>query len=158
MRPEHPPEQWLLKAWDGDVLIDLIFEPAGIRVTDQLIDRGEVLNVAGMQVRVMALDDVLTTKLLALDEHNADYSGLLRCRSAGRCASRSTGPRYRSGRRRALSRPPSSSSPRSWGSAKRNRFRDSMRWGTLGATWTPRRSPEPSGHGRRTDQAGRAPA
>ena len=27
MRPETPPEQWLLKAWDGEILIDLIFEP-----------------------------------------------------------------------------------------------------------------------------------
>lgn len=77
MRPDRPPEQWLFKAWDGDVLIDLIFEPAGVRVSDQLIERGEDLNVAGMQIRVMALDDILVTKLLALDEHNADYSGLL---------------------------------------------------------------------------------
>ncbi len=77
MRPEHPPEQWLLKAWDGDVLIDLIFEPAGMRVTDEVLERGERLNVAGMLVGVMALDDILATKLLALDEHNADYARLL---------------------------------------------------------------------------------
>jgi hypothetical protein len=77
MRPEHPPEQWLLKAWDGDLLIDLIFEPSGVRVTDELIERGEQLTVAGMLVQVMALDDILVTKLLALDEHSADYRDLL---------------------------------------------------------------------------------
>jgi Uncharacterised nucleotidyltransferase len=77
MRPERPPEQWLLKAWDGDLLIDVIFEPAGIRVTDAVIERGEDLNVAGMVVRVMALDDILVTKLLALDEHSADFRDLL---------------------------------------------------------------------------------
>ncbi len=77
LRPERPPEQWLLKAWDGDVLVDLIFEPAGIRVTDEVLERGERLSVAGMLINVMALDDILVTKLLALDEHNADYSGLL---------------------------------------------------------------------------------
>jgi len=77
MRPEHPPEQWLLKAWDEKVLVDLIFEPAGIRVTDEVLARGEDLNVAGMQVHVMALDDILVTKLLALDEHNADYGAVL---------------------------------------------------------------------------------
>jgi hypothetical protein len=27
MRPEKPAENWLYKAWDGDVLIDLIFSP-----------------------------------------------------------------------------------------------------------------------------------
>jgi Uncharacterised nucleotidyltransferase len=77
MRPEKPPEQWLYKAWDGDVMIDLIFEPAGIRVTDAVIERGEELNAAGMPVPVMALDDILATKLMALDEHNADYADLL---------------------------------------------------------------------------------
>lgn len=77
MRTERPPEQWLLKAWADEVLIDLIFEPAGIRVTDDVLERGEELNVAGMQVPVMAVDDIMVTKLLALDEHDADYPGLI---------------------------------------------------------------------------------
>lgn len=77
MRTERPPETWLFKAWDGPILIDLIFEPAGMRVTDEVIERGEELNAAGKQVPVMALDDILVTKLLALDEHNADYGDLL---------------------------------------------------------------------------------
>jgi hypothetical protein len=77
MRPERPPEQWLYKAWDDSVLIDLIFEPAGVRVTDQVLERGDELNAAGKQVPVMALDDLLATKLLALDEQNADYVDLL---------------------------------------------------------------------------------
>jgi hypothetical protein len=77
MRPERPPEQWLYKAWDGGILIDLIFEPAGVRITDETIERGEELSVAGMQIPVMALDDILVTKLLAVDEHSADYRDLL---------------------------------------------------------------------------------
>jgi hypothetical protein len=77
MRPERPPEQWLLKAWDGEVLIDLIFEPSGMRITDDVIERADWLGVAGMQIRVMALDDILLTKLLALQEHDADYRDLL---------------------------------------------------------------------------------
>jgi hypothetical protein len=77
MRPERPPEQWLLKAYDGDVLIDLIFEPVGMRVTDAVLERGDRLNVDGMMVPVMALDDIMVTKLLALDEHECDYPGLL---------------------------------------------------------------------------------
>jgi len=77
MRTEKPPEQWLFKAWDGEILIDLIFEPAGVRITKEVLERGEELSVAGMYVRVMALDDILVTKLLALDEHCADYRDLL---------------------------------------------------------------------------------
>ena len=77
MRPETPPEQWLRKAWDGEILVDLIFEPSGMRVDDDAIARGEEISVEAMQVRVMALDDILTTKLLALDEHSADYRDLI---------------------------------------------------------------------------------
>jgi hypothetical protein len=74
MRTERPPEQWLYKAWDGDVLIDLIFEPSGMRITDEVLERGEDLSVAGMYVRVMNLDDIFVTKLLAIDEHDVDYT------------------------------------------------------------------------------------
>jgi hypothetical protein len=78
MKAERPPEEWLLKVWDGDVLIDLIFGPSGIEMTDEVIERGDVLNVLSMELRVMSLEDVLTTKLEALTEHELDYSSLLR--------------------------------------------------------------------------------
>ena len=61
LRPEDPPEEWLVKAWDGDVLVDLIFGPKGLPMTDEVIARGEELAVLGMDMRVMALEDVLTT-------------------------------------------------------------------------------------------------
>ncbi|HEU4598730.1 MAG TPA: nucleotidyltransferase [Solirubrobacterales bacterium] len=77
MRPETPPEQWLLKAWDDDILIDLIFEPSGMQIDEEAIARGEELSVMAMQMRVMDLDDILVTKLLALDEHSADYRDLI---------------------------------------------------------------------------------
>jgi hypothetical protein len=77
MRPETPPEQWLRKAWDGNILIDLIYEPSGIRIDDEVIARGDVMSVEAMQIRVMDLDDLLVTKLLALDEHSADYRDLI---------------------------------------------------------------------------------
>ena len=77
MRPEDPPEQWLLKAWDGDILVDLIFEPSGMRIDDEAIARGDDLSVMAMQMRVMDLDDILITKLHALDEHSADYRDLI---------------------------------------------------------------------------------
>ncbi len=77
MRPETPPEQWLLKAWDGEILVDLIFEPSGMRIDDEVLARGEMLSVMAMQTRVMDLDDILITKLMALDEHSADYGDLI---------------------------------------------------------------------------------
>jgi Nucleotidyl transferase of unknown function (DUF2204) len=77
MRVEKPPEEWLHKAWDGDVLIDLIFAPRGLDVTDEVMERGEFLHVAGITIPVMALDDVLATKLMALNEHQLDYTSAL---------------------------------------------------------------------------------
>lgn len=77
MRPQRPPEEWLYKAWDGDVLVDVIFQPRGLEVDDELIARGEQLSLLGMTVPTMAIEDVLTTKLLALGEHRLDYTGVL---------------------------------------------------------------------------------
>ena len=77
MRAEQPPEEWLLKAWDGDTLVDLIFEPSGLEVTDDVLERGEEMDVLGMRMKVMALEDVIVTKLLALDEHRIDFESLV---------------------------------------------------------------------------------
>jgi len=78
MRPERPPEEWLVKAWDGETLVDLIYCPKGMPIDDEVIARGEELAVLGMEIRVMALEDVMATKLLALTEHSLRYEGLLR--------------------------------------------------------------------------------
>jgi hypothetical protein len=77
MKAERPPEAWLYKARDGDVLVDVIFEPRGLAVDDDLIARGEEREVMAIGIRLMALEDVLTSKLMALDEHSADFSRLL---------------------------------------------------------------------------------
>src|SRR4051812_32568702 len=77
MRIEDPPEEWLVKAWDGDTLVDLIFWPKGLPVDDDVIARGEERSVLGMEMRVMALEDVLVTKLMALTEHSLRYESLL---------------------------------------------------------------------------------
>ena len=77
MRREIPPEDWLVKAWDGDVLVDLIHHPRGLPNDDEVIARGEELSVLSMEIRVMALEDVMATKLMALTEHSLRYDGLL---------------------------------------------------------------------------------
>jgi Uncharacterised nucleotidyltransferase len=76
-RVEDPPEEWLYKAWDGNVMIDVIFEPSGGPVDDAMFERAEELEVHAMTMRVMALEDVLVTKLLSLGEHEIDYEPVL---------------------------------------------------------------------------------
>jgi len=77
MKAERPPEAWLFKAWDGEVLVDVIFEPRGLVVDDELVARAEEREVMAIGIRLMALEDVLVSKLMSLDEHSADYSHLL---------------------------------------------------------------------------------
>jgi predicted nucleotidyltransferase len=78
MRPERPPEGWLYKAWDDDqVMVDLIFEPVGLPIGDDAFERSDELEVEAVPMRVMALEDLFVTKLLALDEQTLDYKGLL---------------------------------------------------------------------------------
>jgi len=78
MRADDPPEEWLVKAWDGDVLIDLIFWPKGLPIDDEVMARGEEMSVLSMEMRVMAIEDVLITKLMSLTEQHLRYQSLLR--------------------------------------------------------------------------------
>ena len=78
MKGEKPPEGWLYKAWDdNDVLVDLIFEPAGHPVTDEMLDRADELDVNAIRLPVMSADDVVAAKLLALNEHHMDYPDII---------------------------------------------------------------------------------
>src|SRR6266480_1205012 len=77
MRMERPPEGWLYKAFDGDVMVDLIFEPTGVEVDDALLDRADEREVVALRMKVLAAEDIMVTKLLALREHELDYDGVL---------------------------------------------------------------------------------
>jgi hypothetical protein len=77
MTTDRPPEGWLYKAWDQDILIDLLFAPANVPVTDTVLDRSDELMVLSVPMQVAAIDDIMATKLLALNEHSVDYKQLL---------------------------------------------------------------------------------
>ena len=77
MRIERPAEDWLYKAYDGDVLIDLIFRPTGVPITDEVLERAEEREVNAVRMKVLPVEDVLVTKLLALGEHELDYDPVL---------------------------------------------------------------------------------
>ena len=77
-RSETPPEGWLVKLWHGDVLVDLIHTVTGYESVEEILQRAEVMRVASLDIPVAAMEDVLTPKLLAFDEHYLDYTGALR--------------------------------------------------------------------------------
>lgn len=77
MRAQHPPEEWLLKAWRDDVLLDLIYRPTGMEITDEVLARADMLPVMAVATPVMHVDDMLITMLMSLDEHRLDYEPVL---------------------------------------------------------------------------------
>ena len=77
MRLEKPPEDWLLKAYDGDVLIDVIFAPSGLEITDEIIDGAEELEILAQRMKVLSLEHLMITKLSCLREHELDYDAHL---------------------------------------------------------------------------------
>jgi len=77
MRPHECPEEWLVKACDGNCLIDLIFRPAGGRVDDKLLDRAVEQRVAAVSMPVLPATDLAVMRLLAFTENDCDFSDYL---------------------------------------------------------------------------------
>jgi Uncharacterised nucleotidyltransferase len=77
MRTERPPEEWLYKAWHEDVLIDIIFGPSGLELTDEVLERADTIPVMSVATPVMAIEDMLVTMLFAMDEHCLDYAAVV---------------------------------------------------------------------------------
>jgi predicted nucleotidyltransferase len=77
MTRKPTPEEWLAKVCDEDVQVDLIYNPAGLEIDDEVMERGDDIEVNGMTFRVMAVDDAMTTKLYAFKEHYLDYESVL---------------------------------------------------------------------------------
>jgi hypothetical protein len=76
LRVEHPPEDWLEKVYDGDVLIDLIFRPAERPVTREELARADELKVDSVYMPVLSATDLVLSKILVLTEHYCDYATL----------------------------------------------------------------------------------
>lgn len=77
MRTERPPEGWLLKAFDGDVLVDLIYRPAGLPVDDGIFARASRIDVLAQPLLVASASDVLASKILALTEQDPNLRPVL---------------------------------------------------------------------------------
>jgi hypothetical protein len=79
MTVQRPPEGWLIKAFDGDLMIDLIFCLADEPVSWQLLDRAELMNVAAVQMPVLGATDLVLSWLGSFSEHYADFAATLTC-------------------------------------------------------------------------------
>jgi hypothetical protein len=77
LRIEEPPEDWLFKVFNGDVMVDVLFRLNGEAVEPSLLERADVIEVLSIQMPVLSANDVLGPKLNALDEHQCDFAAVL---------------------------------------------------------------------------------
>jgi hypothetical protein len=73
----EPPEGWLVKAYDGDVLIDLIFRPVERPVTSATLADSEALSLAGISLPVLSATELLIHGLLRLTTQECDLTSAL---------------------------------------------------------------------------------
>ena len=72
----HPPEDWLVKVHTDGVVVDLLHRANGFGVAEGLA-RAETMSVLSVEMAVLAPTDLVTEKLLALDEHYCDLAMVL---------------------------------------------------------------------------------
>jgi Uncharacterised nucleotidyltransferase len=78
MRTERPPLPWLVKAYQDDILIDLIFRPVERPVTEETLADVDQIPIAAAMVPVLSGTELLIHSLLTLTVHECDLSAPLR--------------------------------------------------------------------------------
>jgi aminoglycoside-2''-adenylyltransferase len=74
VRRRHKPRavtDHIVQVWDGEVQVDLVFDPAGLPVYSEVASRADELPVASMSMRVMSIEDVRHTSLQTIKKRLA---------------------------------------------------------------------------------------
>jgi hypothetical protein len=77
LRTERPPEDWLVKAFDGQILIDLIHRPVERPVTDETLEDIDVLPIGAIAVPVLSATELMVHRLLTFTEHDCNFVGAI---------------------------------------------------------------------------------
>jgi len=71
---EVPPEGWLVKVYDDDRLIDLIFRPVQRPVTDKTLADTDEISVGAVHMPVLSATELMIHKMLTWSAHTCDYA------------------------------------------------------------------------------------
>jgi Uncharacterised nucleotidyltransferase len=77
MRIAEPPEGWLIKAFDSDRMVDLIFSLSGHPDTAAVLGRATEMDVAAVRMPVLEATDLVISWLCSFSEHHADFADTL---------------------------------------------------------------------------------
>jgi hypothetical protein len=73
-RAEVPPEGWLVKVFDEDRLVDLIFQPVQRPVTDSTLADTDIIAVNAVHMPVLSASELMIHKMLTWSAHHCDYA------------------------------------------------------------------------------------
>lgn len=76
LRPYRPPEDWLVKVYDGEWTVDLIYRLNG-RPAKEFLDGSDEMEVGSVRMPVLSGTALVTSRLRALTEHNCDFGAIL---------------------------------------------------------------------------------
>ena len=71
---ERPPEDWLVKVYDDDRMVDLIHRPVETPVTDETLRDTEVISVEAISMPVISATQLMIHKLLSYSQHYCDFA------------------------------------------------------------------------------------
>ncbi|MBM2618707.1 nucleotidyltransferase [Actinoplanes sp. LDG1-06] len=73
-RTEQPPEDWLVKVYDEDRMVDLIYRPVETPVTDVTLNDTEQISVEAIYMPVLSATQLMVHKLLSYSQHYCDFA------------------------------------------------------------------------------------
>ena len=71
---EQPPEDWLVKVYDEDRMVDLIYRPVESPVTDETLHDTEQISVEAIAMPVLSATQLMIHKLLSYTQHYCDFA------------------------------------------------------------------------------------
>jgi hypothetical protein len=73
-RAEVPPEGWLVKVFEDDHLVDLIYNPVQRPVTDETLADVDILPVNAVHMPVLSASELMIHKMLTWSTHYCDFA------------------------------------------------------------------------------------
>jgi hypothetical protein len=73
-RTEQPPEDWLVKVYDEDRMVDLIYRPVESPVTDETLQDTSQISVEAIFMPVVSATRLMVHKLLSYSQHHCDFA------------------------------------------------------------------------------------
>lgn len=73
-RTERPPEDWLVKVYDGDLLVDLMHRPVERPVTDEILADSSIIRVEALALPVLSATLLMEHKLLTFSQHRCEFA------------------------------------------------------------------------------------